>query len=319
MNGEPVDANLQEAFFLQGLNSSALVDFVADLPACIPVLAGPYFQALVPCLVNGCPGRVTVMPAFHDEPELRWAPIQRMVSNARGFLFLSDEEKALAIRVHGAHGGRRLVEAPISGLGMALPGGLSAPEALEEASLRATIRLGLPERYFLYCGRIEEAKGLDYLLPWYRRWSQLRAASREEAIPLVLVGGGNPRVVPDSPEFLHVGFIGVAEKFAVMRGAIGLINPSRMESFSYVVMESWLTGRPVIVPAQCEVTSGHVRRSKGGLAFGDEVSFDAVLDTLLDEKECRRLGESGRAYVSRNYAWPDVLDRVLAGLELAVA
>lgn len=314
LDGQEVDEGLQEAFFEQGINSRALIDFVAKLPAAARVLVGPYYQSLTPSLVNACPGRVSVMPAFHDEPEIRWQPIRRMVANARELLFLSEDEKALAIRVHGAAGGRRLVEAPVVGLGVSLPPPLRRPGSLESASLVARVRRVLPERYFIYCGRIEWGKGLDYLIPWFQRWAKLRATEGAEPVPLVLIGGGNFDIVPRSPEFMPLGFVGEEEKFGLMRAAAALINPSRVESFSYVVMESWLSGRPVIVPAECAVTAGHVRRCGGGAVFGDETAFRRALQLTLDEAEAARLGEKGRRYAAANYRWPDVMDRMLAAL-----
>ena len=316
LDGADVDAELQEAFFAAGMNSPDLIEHVAGLPLSTRVIAGPYFQALVPSLVNRLPGRVDVFPAFHDEPEMRWAPVARMIANARSLHFLTEEEKALAIRVHGARAGRKLVEAAVVGLGVSRPAALRDDDDLARVRARVRERLSLPDRYFIYVGRLEQGKGVPYLVSWFGRWWEARSNAGSEAPPLVFAGAGNAALVPESAAFRHAGFLDAEEKFGAMSGAIALINPSRVESFSYVVMETWITGRPVVVPAACEVTAAHCRRSGGGAVFSHEAGFGVALSTLLDEARARSFGTAGERYVRRNYAWPDVADRMLAALAL---
>ena len=95
--------------------------------------------------------------------------------------------------------------------------------------------------------------------------------------------------------------------------------PSPHESFSFVLLEAWAQGTPVLATARSPVLRGHVERSGGGLLYdvgaGD---FAAGLEALLgDEALRKRLGERGRAYVEARYRWPtitrqylDFLDRV---------
>jgi glycosyltransferase involved in cell wall biosynthesis len=316
LEAKEVGDELQEAFFERGLNSDELIDYVGAISMESKVIAGPYFQSLVPTLVNRFPGRIDVLPAFHDEPEFRWKPISRLVSNARQLLFLTEEEKALAIRVHGNAGGRNLVESPVVGLGVEVPAELSDDRALTDARSAARKRLDVEAGYFLYVGRIEEGKGLAYLIPWFSRWWQHRVRTGQAAPPLVLAGAGTQTLIPESPAFRYAGFLSDREKFGLMAGAIGLINPSRYESFSYVIMESWLAGRPVIVPAECAVTSGHCKRAEGGFVFQSEEQLGRCLEGLLDDSLANELGANGSRYVRRNYSWPDVADRILCALDL---
>ena len=316
LDGKEVGDELQEAFFSRGLNSDELIDYVGAISAESRVVAGPYFQSLVPTLVNRYPGRIDVLPAFHDEPEFRWKPISRLVSNARQLLFLTEEEKALAIRVHGKAGGRNLVESPVVGLGVEVPAELGDGRALTDARSAGRKRLDLAAGYFLYVGRIEEGKGLAYLIPWFSRWWHHRVRTGQDAPSLVLAGAGTPTLIPESPAFHYAGFLDDGEKFGLMAGAIGLINPSRYESFSYVIMESWLAGRPVIVPAECAVTSGHCKRANGGFVFRSEEEFGRCLESLLEDSRAIELGANGSRYARRNYSWPDVADRFLRALDL---
>jgi glycosyltransferase involved in cell wall biosynthesis len=309
--GEEVSEELQNAFFDLGLNSKELVRYVGTLPTDAVIIAGTYFQSLVPSVINANPGRVVALPAFHDEPEFYWAPIGRLVKNARQILFLSDEEKDLAIRVYGTIGGRKLVEAPVVGLGTELS------EVTERAlhdhrALENTVtQFNLPSEYLVYVGRVEPAKGLSYLMPWMISLNQRRIANGQSTIPLVLVGDGPADVVPHSPFLIPLGYRSEEEKIAVIKFATALVNPSTLESFSYVVMEAWLTGTPVLVPKKCAVTSGHVDRCGGGFVFDDEHDFCGKVDILIVREARDAMAKRGRQYVRGGFRWPDVMDRIL--------
>ena len=84
------------------------------------------------------------------------------------------------------------------------------------------------------------------------------------------------------------------------------------------MMESWLAGRPVLVHADCAVTSDHTRRANGGLYFRQYAEFAACLDYLQAHPTVAdQLGTQGRAYVLANYQWDNVLaqyERVIAAL-----
>jgi glycosyltransferase involved in cell wall biosynthesis len=87
------------------------------------------------------------------------------------------------------------------------------------------------------------------------------------------------------------------------------------ESFSRVIMESWLNEVPVLVHADCAVTVGHCRRSGGGLWFRDFLEFSEALDLLAGEPALgRRLGQAGRRYVLAECSWDTVCARIAAAV-----
>ncbi len=81
-------------------------------------------------------------------------------------------------------------------------------------------------------------------------------------------------------------------------------------------MESWLAGTPVVASAASDVVTWHVRRSGGGVTYGDVDELVQAL-VLLDEapEVLRAMAPGGRDYVLREYAWPVVLDRFEAALK----
>jgi len=298
-------------FFSCGISSDALVDHIGKLPATTHVVANPYFHALTYRSVVELPGRVHLLACFHDEPQFHWAPVADMIDRARSVVFLSEEEKRLAIGRRGRHAGRRLAESHVVGMGVEL-----SPD--EEALLSDPVErraivdaLDLPQSYFVTVGRKDAGKGLPQLVAWYAN-AKKRRGSRLP--PLVIVGDGDRGLVPDSPDFIDVGYLGESQKLAVMAEARATINLSPNESFSFVIMESWLCGTPVIVSAGCAVTTGHCHRSAGGLAISDEADFEAAVAALSVREYRDSLGISGREYVLEHYNWDVVTDRFARAL-----
>jgi glycosyltransferase involved in cell wall biosynthesis len=89
--------------------------------------------------------------------------------------------------------------------------------------------------------------------------------------------------------------------------------PSPHESFSFVILEAWSQGTPVLATARSAVLRGHVERSDAGLLFdrtpGD---FGDAAGALLGDERLRKiLGERGRAYVEGRYRWPRITGQYL--------
>jgi glycosyltransferase involved in cell wall biosynthesis len=156
----------------------------------------------------------------------------------------------------------------------------------------------------LYVGRLEAGKNLPLLYRFVRRYV-------EEVAPLRLtVIGRGPVKPPAHPAFDYRGFVSDAEKAQAYATSLAHCQPSLNESFSLVTMESWLAGRPVLVHEHCEVTRGHVQRSKGGLWFSSFEDFVGVVRWLQEHPDlAARMGQNGRAYVRQNYTWAAVVDR----------
>ena len=142
---------------------------------------------------------------------------------------------------------------------------------------------------------------IDHFLRWQR---ETRATAT-----LALFG----RSTMTFSENAHVRLMGVVpdgEKLAAIARARALVMPSRHESLSMVVLESWMMQRPVLVNGDCEVLRGQVLRADGGLYYRRYEEFAAAMDLLLQEPALAdRLGRQGQAYFEANYAWPRILEK----------
>jgi len=311
--GSEITLEDQRNFFRYGINSQQLISYCSGLPADAIILAGPYYQSLTVTLTLALPSRVVVMPAFHDEDEMHWEPIQNLVRSAKSLVFFSEEEKLLAIREFGTKVGRSLVESVVSGLGVELTPSVERCLANAEEVQATKSKHGIKGRYFVYVGRVDKGKGLQFLIEDFLSWKDLEEPGSSD-VCLLIVGTGDMSFIPTSPSILATGFVSAEEKFSLLSGAVALINPSQNESFSFVIMEAWLLGVPVLVHEWCAVTKGHVDRSQGGLYFSNSKELAVELSMLLEETTAKALGEQGRAYVNRNFRWSVVVDKLIGAM-----
>jgi len=270
-----------------------------DLVCFAPYLFGTTLRG-VPLV----PGRAVLIPCLHDEPFAHLGVVRDVFQACRGFIFNALPEAALADKLYG------IGDRPAGVVGL----GFDPPPPTDPAAFRR--RHGLEGPILLYLGRKEAGKNVPLLIQYALRF---RATHRADLI-LVLAGEGPVAAPPDIPGVRDLGYLEPAEKAAAYAAATVVCQPSLNESFSIVLMESWLAGTPVLVHARCPVTTDHVRRAAGGLAFDDYYEFAEALDLLLEDgARRRRMGTQGRAYVEAEYAWPAVTARLRETLERLVA
>ena len=100
---------------------------------------------------------------------------------------------------------------------------------------------------------------------------------------------------------------GAAHDEAELREHAALTPAQRWERFAQV---SRLAALLLAANDHSDALRWHVRRSGGGFTFGSYAELEVLLDRLLEHPELRdALGAAGRAYVQREYAWPELLDR----------
>jgi glycosyltransferase involved in cell wall biosynthesis len=241
-----------------------------------------------------------VMPCLHDEAYARLDVVRHVLADPRSVWFLSEPEHELAHRL-----------GPVAEHHLVTGAGVAVPPRYDPESFRAAHHLDRP--FVLYAGRRETDKGWDWLLDVFS-WS---CAHGNETVDLVTIGAGE--VLPPrglEGRVIDLGFVTEQQRNDAFAAALAYVQPSRMESFSRTVMESWLAGTPVLVVEGSEVVQWHCRRSGGGLTFSDGPSLAASISDLARQPaRAQALAEAGREYVLAQYSWPVVLDRMEADLD----
>jgi glycosyltransferase involved in cell wall biosynthesis len=299
---------LEQQYLRQSVRSTALLDALRRRNGEFDVfIVGPYLSGIAADIARQFGPRTVLVPCFHEEPLARLRLWPGVYGDVGGVLYHSPEEEVFA-------------EADL---------GINSPGGTYMGSYLNLDRLGDPGRgrryadtgrpYLVYCGRYVKEKNLPTLLEFAQRY----AGSHPNRYAFVFIGQGN-LTIPRTAWARDLGFLEESVKNDVIAGAVALVNLSVNESLSFVALEAWGQGVPVIGSAECEVFAGHLRRGAGGVAVNSYETFAAALDDLWDRPELReRLGQNGRDYVSAQFgsfeAFANRLEQAVNNLQAPLA
>lgn len=230
-----------------------------------------------------------LVPTLHDEPPA-WLPaFAQRARECAQLLWLTDAERSLGARLWNVTHG--------DVIGMAVDTAPATPEQREKP-------------YFLYCGRIDESKGLRELLAAFVR---VRA---QHDVELVLTGS-DALGLSRERGVTFLGHVEASRKAALMAGCAAFVMPSAHESFSIVTLEAMAQGALVIVNGASDVLAEHVVRSGRGSVFrGVDECVQRMTQALsLDASGREEQASRGRAYVRERYARERVAAALLDAFE----
>jgi len=217
--------------------------------------------------------------------EIAWRSYQkRILDEARRVHTLSQEEQKTVHRLG--------VRSPTS----VIPSGVNL-QSIDEFRRRALSenddRSRRGPRFILYLGRLAPKKQLDVLLD-----SFLSVAMVDRDISLIIAGpdpyglwASMKTQVQQSGLRNRVRYLGLVDeltKFGLMSSAELLIQPSRTEGLSVVVLEAMACGTPVIVSPGCNIPE--VEEFRAGFVVPDtSPDFSRVIMEVLEDDALRRL------------------------------
>lgn len=177
---------------------------------------------------------------------------------------------------------------------------------------------GLRQRLVaLFLGRLSAEKGLDQLIPAWRR------VVRQQREACLLIAGPDQQGYRANVEALiereglhdHVlmtGMLQGREKLMALSRADLFVQPSYSEGFSLSILEALACGKP------CAITTGCNFPELGAIGAGEVVepqadTLSAALSKLLAlaPQERQEMGERGRSLVMEQYTWDVVARRML--------
>ncbi|MBK7400945.1 MAG: glycosyltransferase family 4 protein [Myxococcales bacterium] len=243
------------------------------------------------------PRRAALVPLVHDEPPTYLSRAAETLRLPAAILANTEEEWARIARVAG----------PSVAPGLVVATGQGPAPALDPS-----FRPPVDGPYLLLLGRMAKARPV---IAAYRALRALDATlevggKQIAARDLTLLAVGERHRAFDGEAGVHMtGFVDDETRWQLLHRATALVNPSRYESLSLVLLEAWACGVPVVVNAACDVTVGQCARSDGGFAVDFEdpaAAAKALLAGLASEERRRAMGAHGKAYVERRYAWDRV-------------
>lgn len=298
MAGEKLSDAEEREFLREMINSPALYEYMKGHGNEYVYVLLPYLYGTTYYGVGACPESAVIEPCLHREGYARMGPVVEMFEQARGVIFLSRAERELARELYPKFEDFGVLGLPLEGAA-----------AGDAARFRA--KYGWRD-YLVYAGRTDAGKKAELLTAYFERYVEETGAD----VHLVFLGTKEAPGVDWRHERIHaLGFVPEQEKRDCLAGSVALCVPSVMESFSLVMMESWLEGRPVIVNEECAVTTSFCQDSNGGLWFGGYEEFREVVNYLRERPEvARAMGEAGGRYVREQFAPAAVAEKYMRAL-----
>ena len=300
MSGVAVSAEEENLFMREMVNSPELNKYIREYKSeyelfiFIPYMFGTTYYG-----VQECMEKAILIPCLHDEAYAHMGLFKDVFSRVAGMAFLSDPERLLAETLYGVRG----ESFPFLGAGV--------DTDFSSDALRFRRKYEIEEPFILYAGRKDAGKRVDELIRHFVEFKKRNPSG----LKLVLIGGGDIEI--PSGDIIDLGFVSAQDKYDAYAAATVFCNPSEMESFSIVIMESWLAEVPVLVNGKCEVTKDFAKKANGGLYYTSFVEFEGCLNYLLSHPATAKvMGKSGRSFVLANFAWDAIVAKYRCYFEI---
>ncbi len=297
MRNLKISAEEEQIFMREMVNSPNLYSYISehgtdyDYFLFIPYMFGTtYYGSRI------YPEKSILIPCLHDESYAYLEIYKTMFENVKGIIFHASPEKVLANRLYN-----------LSNKQTVLGEGIDMNFAYEPDRFRE--KYGIKNDFILYAGRKEAGKNVPLLIDFFCRYKK----HKKNELKLVLIGSGTIKIPSENKnDIIDLGFVPLQDKYDAYAAATFLCQPSLNESFSIVIMESWLCKSPVLVHGDCAVTKDHCIKCNGGLYFNDYYEFEGCLDFYLENPETRKImAENGMSYVVGNFSWNKVVEKYI--------
>lgn len=305
LDGQKITDKEEQEFLENIVNSKALYQYMEehqdeyDLFVFIPYMFGTTYYGALTCLK-----KAILIPCFHDECYAYFKRFRRCFSQVNGMVFNAEPERTLANRLYYLKHTNQITM------------GIGLDTTITGDAERFRMKYNINDSFILYAGRKDETKNVHVLLTYFAQYKE----EHKNQLKLVMIGPGKlPIPKPCEESVYDLGFVDIQDKYDAYAAASVLCQPSKNESFSFVIMESWLMERPVLVHSTCKVTANFVNEANGGLYFSDYYEFAEEIEYLLKNKDIANvLGKQGRKYVFENFTWDIITKKYIRFLESCI-
>jgi glycosyltransferase involved in cell wall biosynthesis len=310
-----------------GTSSPALVDFVKRSHRNYEALV--FFSYSAGTTVHGigvAPERSILFPSATLDPALRLMISQDTIDAAAAVGYASPAERKI-VRAHL----RRPVRAEeIVGVGIAAVHESRYPrlnESTQEAEGSEEEDVEVPEpdgppshlagrgvlfrrrhrlhgRLAFYGGPVDSNNGTEELIEYFDAF-----VATSPGVELVMMGVKLMKL-PGEPWLRSAGILLERDRLAALEAADVAMAPDPDDLLGEHTLDAMAAGTPVLVSARNGTGVEHVRRSNGGLYYGNRDEFVEAMRLLMTNDRLRdSLGRNGRRYVQQLYRWDAVIGR----------
>lgn len=246
-------------------------------------------------------GKALLIPTMHYQKNSFYPYLTEAFSKAGYIGFNTQAEQELAENIFGKS--------------MSPHGIISAGiEIFPPAGWAKTVeKYQLPDEYLLYVGRVDRSKINDifnYFLAYKHKF-------KDTKLKLVLVGGIFMEKT-QHPDIIYTGFVTEEEKTAIITHAKIIVNPSKYESLSLILLEALSLKKVLLANKKCNVMREHFINSNKAIAlYNGKQEFIRQLHKLDNSEELRQeMSEKGILYIQKNYNWDVIMPRLIQQIEI---
>jgi glycosyltransferase involved in cell wall biosynthesis len=298
MHNKKISPQEEIQFINEMINSDNLCRYIADnKPKYDYFIFIPYMFGTTYFGIKAYAEKSILIPCLHDESYAYIDIYKEMFQKVLGIIFHSQKELDLAKSLFELKAKKQIVL------------GEGIDTYIEFNAERFLNKYAIREKFILYAGRRELGKNVPLLIEYFIKFKQ----RNNNNLKLILIGSGTVTIpLGHERDIIDFGYIPKQDKYDAYAASTVLCQPSLNESFSIVIMESWLCGTPVLVSANCEVTKDHCIKCNGGLYFSDYDEFEECIKFFIHNSEsARKMGMNGRKYVLNNYSWDIIIPRFI--------
>ena len=297
LSGEKLSRQEEDLFFQHMINSPLLYQYIRHQGPETLLFFIPYLFSTTYYGARIFPDRSFIIPCLHDEGYAHLEILGELFHRVRGLIFHTRFEMNLGQRLYCLSQN----QTHLFGEGI--------DTEIQSDPERFRKKYQMKDPYLLYAGRRDAGKNTPLLMNYFALFKKRYPSN----LRLLLIGNLPVTIPLDWKEdILDLGFVSRQDKYDAYGGAELFCQPSVMESFSIVIMESWLCGTPVLVNGHCPVTVEHCQNSQGGLFFKDYLEFEGCLLEMKDHPELTEtLARNGREYVLSHFHWDLISDRYI--------
>jgi glycosyltransferase involved in cell wall biosynthesis len=197
-----------------------------------------------------------------------------------------------------------------------IPNGID-PENFEDAPdghFRQKFNISDDKKIVLFLSRISWKKGLDTLLPAFRK-----VVDNNPNTVLVIAGGdteGYKKRVEQwinennlQNDVIFTGMITGKDKTGALKDSNVFVLPSYSENFGMAVVEAMNFSLPVVITENVGISNKIIENNAGLVVSKDETQVsNAILRLLNNENFAKDIGERGRSLVAKEYLMANIAD-----------
>ena len=251
------------------------------------IVCGAYLYAPTAKTLAGAKETKTLLiPMAHNEREFFLPFVQKQIQNCELLGYLSQAEKNLVESVWPA---AQLKQSIFVHPGINETSVTNATSTEQSNSL--------PQKFFLYVGRVDPHKGINFLV---------NAIS--EDIPVVFAGDV-AMLIPEKKNRIFLGRVSDSMRDDLLKKSIALVIASRFESYSMVTADALAMGKPVLALKGCGPIDELID-SYGGLSVSDS-EFPDWAERLYRGEQLPPQKRPNPSKIRQERSWSSAAGRIL--------